>query len=127
MVFSFMLIMSMEQRRERLEGQQAPDTHSIGSTSSLAAVPEEAIGKMIKNKDRIYLMFGNDWYDPQTDLDKLERDKKIQVFTAPDGSPKKYLYLEDDRTKKVLLVEYLSAFDRLSRNGIHIAFSEPLK
>lgn len=126
MVFSFMLLMSTSENQPTLPGQKGP-RHEDAGRSRLAAVSFEKIGRLVKRGDGIYLKFDNTFYNPVTEMDRLEADQRIAILGARDGSEKRVLYLEEDPAHPVLLTEYLHAFQHLSRRGIGIAFAERIK
>jgi len=127
MVFSFMLLMTTSEKQQTLPGQTGPQQHKDAGRSRLAAVPLEKIAGLVKKDGGLCLKFGRAYYDPATDLDRLEADERIAVLCEPDGGEKRVLYLEEDTSHKVLLTEYLGAFQHLSRRGIGIAFAERIK
>ncbi len=125
MVFSFMLMMSMEDRYDRLIGQLAPDKqeHQTGK-STLTAINIENIGSLKKTNGQLYLVFQDTAYDPLAEVGKLVEDNRVVILSNNDGQEKKYIYLEETNSDNVLLTEYLSAFQNLSSKGISVAFAE---
>ena len=126
MVFSFMLMMSMEERYDRLIGQLAPDLQQEQKTgrSTLATVSSDKIGHLKKSGERLFLVFQDVSYDPESEAEKLIQENRIVILKGSDGQEKKSIYLEEDNSGKVLLTEYLSAFQNLSNKGISVAFAE---
>ena len=126
MVFSFMLMMSMEDRYDRLLGQLAPDKQPEQQTgqSTLTAVGVENIGSLKKTNGQLYLVFQDTAYDPLSEVKRLVEDNRVVILSNKDGQEKKYIYLEETNSDKVLLTEYLSAFQNLSSKGISVAFAE---
>ena len=126
MVFSFMLMMSMEDRYDRLIGQLAPDKKPEQQTgqSTLAAVSSDKIGTLKKSNGQLYLIFQNTAYDPHSKVDQLVDDNRVVILSSKDGQEKKYIYLEETNSDEVLLTEYLAAFQNLSNRGISVAFAE---
>lgn len=127
MVFSFMLLMTTGERKSTMPGQTAPQQHSTTGRALLAAVPLEKIAKLARKGGNLYLKFGNEFYHPDRDVDRLEKDHRIALISDKDGRQKRVLYLEEDKTNKVLLAEYLEAFQHLSLKGIGVAFAERVK
>jgi len=127
MVFSFMLLMTASDRQRSIPGQTGPRQHDDTGRSRLAAVPLEKIAGLTKKEGGLYLRFGSAFYDPSRDLDRLEADHRIALITETDGQQRRVLYVEEDKTHKVLLAEYLEAFEHLSRKGIGVAFAERIK
>jgi hypothetical protein len=127
MVFSFMLLMTTGERKSTMPGQTAPQQHETSGRSLLAAVPLEKIARLARKDGSLYLKFGNEFYHPGRDVDQLEKDHRIVLLSDKDGRQKRVLYLEEDKTNKVLLAEYLEAFQHLSLKGIGVAFAERIK
>ncbi|MBC8466311.1 MAG: hypothetical protein H8D55_00585 [Deltaproteobacteria bacterium] len=127
MVFSFMLLMTAGERKSTMPGQTGPQQHDAIGRSLLAAVPLEKIAKLAKENGSLYLRFGSTLYHPGRDVDRLEKDQRIALISDKDGRQKRVLYLEEDKTNKVLLAEYLNAFQHLSLKGIGVAFAERIK
>ncbi len=110
-----------------MPGQTAPQQHSTTGRALLAAIPLEKIAKLARKGGNLYLKFGNEFYHPDRDVDRLEKDHRIALISDKDGRQKRVLYLEEDKTNKVLLAEYLEAFQHLSLKGIGVAFAERVK
>lgn len=127
MVFSFMLLMTTGERKSTMPGQTGPQQHDATGRSLLAAVPLEKIARLAKKDGSLYLKFGSVFYHPGRDVDRLEKDHRIALISDKDGRHKRVLYLEEDKTNKVLLAEYLEAFQHLSLKGIGVAFAERIK
>lgn len=127
MVFSFMLLMTTGERKSTIPGQTGPQQHDAIGRSLLAAVPLEKIGRLAKKDGSLYLKFGSEFYHPGRDVDRLEKDDRIALISDKDGRQRRVLYLEEDKANKVLLAEYLEAFQHLSLRGIGVAFAERIK
>lgn len=127
MVFSFMLLMTTGERKSTIPGQTGPQQHNAIGRSLLAAVPLEKIGRLAKKDGSLYLKFGSEFYHPGRDVDRLEKDDRIALISDKDGRQRRVLYLEEDKANKVLLAEYLEAFQHLSLRGIGVAFAERIK
>jgi hypothetical protein len=127
MVFSFMLLMTTGERKGTLPGQAGPQRHEQPGRSRLAAVPLEKIAKLARKNGRLYLKFGNDFYRPEKDVQRLLEDHRVALIPQKDGGEKRVLYLEEDKSTRVLLAEYLEAFQYLSLKGIGVAFAERIK
>ncbi|BBO86025.1 hypothetical protein DSCO28_65910 [Desulfosarcina ovata subsp. sediminis] len=127
MVFSMMVLMSVDEGRQGMRGQITPRKAGRSSRSTIAFVSPDRIGRLTMEDGSIWLRFGADWYKPEADAELLERNGRISVVTNGGGGQKRVLYLEEDRTNKVLLADYLMAFQALSRQGINVAFVERVK
>ena len=110
-----------------MPGQTAPQQHDTSGRSLLAAVPLEKIARLAKKDGSLYLKFGSVFYHPERDVGRLEKDHRIALISDKDGRQKRVLYLEEDKANKVLLSEYLEAFQHLSLKGIGVAFAERIK
>jgi hypothetical protein len=126
MVFSFMLMMSMEERYDRLIGQMAPEKQKEQESgqSTLVAINNDNIGRLKKSNGKLYMVFQNRAYDPLSEIEQLAEDQHIVSLYSDDGQEGKYIYLEQTNSDKVFLHEYLSAFQSLSSRGISVAFAE---
>jgi len=127
MIFSFMLLMTTEERRNSIPGQEGPQKHDATGRSVLTAVPVEKIGQLAKKDGQLYLKFGKELYHPGRDLNRLKEERRISVVSDKDGRQNRVLYLEEEKANKVLLAEYLAAFQYLSQQGIGVAFAERVK
>ena len=127
MVFSFMLLMTTGEKKSTIPGQASPQRHEHPGRSRLAAVPLEKIATLARKNGRLYLKFGNDFYSPEKDVQRLLEDQRIALIPQKDGGQKRVLYLEEDKSTRVLLAEYLEAFQYLSLKGIGVAFAERIK
>ena len=110
-----------------MPGQTAPQQHETTGRSLLTAVPREKIARLARKEGNLYLKFGNEFYHPERDVGRLENDHRIALISDKNGRQKRVLYLEEDKTNKVLLAEYLEAFQHLSLKGIGMAFAERVK
>lgn len=127
MVFSFMLLVTAGEMKDAVSGQSGPEQKEASGRSTLAAVSSAKIGRLVKKSNEIFLAFGKEFYHPQKDVKRLEKDGRLAVIAGKDGYQKKLLYLEADQAKKVLLSEYLAAFQYLSEHGIGVAFAKRFK
>ena len=127
MVFSFMLLMTTGEKKSTIPGQASPQRHEHPGRSRLAAVPLEKIAKLARKNGRLYLKFGNVFYHPEQDVHRLLVDHRIALVPQKDGGQKRVLYLEEEKSTRVLLAEYLAAFQYLSHEGIGVAFAERIK
>lgn len=127
MVFSFMLLMTVDEKRQTMPGQTAPERRESSGHSSLVVVPEEKIGHLTKKDGELYLKFDSTLYHPRWDVTRLEKEQRVSVTFDKEGGKKRVLYLGEDRANQVLLAEYLNAFQYLSRQGIGVAFAERVK
>ncbi|MCD6292480.1 MAG: hypothetical protein J7M09_03365 [Deltaproteobacteria bacterium] len=126
MVFSFMLLMTTEERRTHPSGQKAPQSSKVGY-SQIAEVDPVNIGRLEKDEQGLILIFGDQIYHPLQDLKLLTADGRITVSQQGYGSGERTLYLAADNAQKVSLVEYLKAFSWLGEQGINIAFADKVR
>ncbi|NOY69161.1 MAG: hypothetical protein GXP53_06665 [Deltaproteobacteria bacterium] len=124
MVFCFMLLMSASEVTRSMSGQQSPETRKAASGSTLISVSVENIGRLVQKDGAVYLMFGNVLYSPVTDIGRLTTDGRVEKTTGKNGENKRVLYIEANSSGRVLLSEYLSAFEALNQQGISVAFAE---
>lgn len=124
MVFCFMLMMASQDTRQSKQGQDSPEKQDSAASSSMAQVSVESIGQLVKQNGKIYIKYGKILYSPKEDVDKMDTDGRVMTITGKDGMEKKVLYIEETNDQQVLLTEYLSAFQYLSKNGIGVAFAE---
>jgi len=127
MVFSFMLLIASTKPQNPVSGQTAPEQNDASGRSTLASVSFEKIGRLARKDNQLFLVFGKEPYHPKKDLNRLEQDGRIAVVQDSHGGKKKFIYIEEDRSNSVLLSEYLSAFQYLSRQGIGVAFAKRIK
>lgn len=123
MVFSFMLLMTTEERHARQHNQRAPES-TKASRSQLAEVAFNAIGHLEKDGGEIAMFFADQEYFPLRDLDKLTADGRIIISKTENGAVKRVLYLSTEDADKLSLAEYLSAFSFLGEHGIDVAFAD---
>jgi hypothetical protein len=98
-------------------GGQKKSTESTYST-----VAGKSIATLEKRGSKIFLLFGKDLYDPEKDLKKLEKDKRIVV--KKDGEKlEKVLYIWKTDGENILLSHYLETFKYFSQHNISIAFA----
>lgn len=122
MVFSFMLLMSMEQAKDI---QKAPE-QKTGHSSDYSILTKENIAQLVVVNSKLYLKFDKTLYDPISQLEKLKNDGRVQV--KQNGNIKKnIIYVLREGNENVSLLEYLDTFKILSRNNIHIAFAKEIK
>ncbi|SDU57040.1 hypothetical protein [Desulfobacula phenolica] len=118
MVFSFMLIMSLEQPGS---AQAAPDRKKRGG-STFSKLAKQRLATLENRDSKIYLRFGKDIYDPQTDLKRLEQDKRI-VIKKQGKTIQKILYIKKTKDNNISLSQYLETFKSFSDHNISIAFA----
>ncbi len=126
MVFSFMLLMTTEERHSRSSSYRAPQNAAAGH-STLARVRPAAIGRLEKRGGGIVLVFAGKSYDPVRDVAGLERDGCVSGRRNEEGVEQPTLYLAADNAGQVSLAEYLEAFRSLGEHGINVAFAERVK
>lgn len=125
LIFSFVILLTYEQKVRRQAIQESPKEVSQGR-SSLVTLKNKEIGKLIKRDGNIYLLFGEKSYQPDKDIASLEKAgiiKKIQK----EGKDTKVLYIEEEPQSRIYLREYLETFATLSDQGIDIAFARKVK
>ncbi|MBN2705712.1 MAG: hypothetical protein JXR89_04640 [Deltaproteobacteria bacterium] len=126
MVFTFMLLMTTEERRSREAELKAPRSHQTGN-SRFAAVENHKIGHLEKNGSEIKLVFAGRSYHPWRDLKALREDGRISRLKQAEGGEEEVIYLAADNINHVSLAEYFTAFRYLGEQGINIAFAEKLR
>lgn len=126
MVFSFMLLMTTQERHSHQPGQKAPQSSKLGR-SQIAEVEPVKIGRLEKGDQGLVLIFADQTYHPWQDIDRLTTDGRITFSQREDGGSDQTLYLAADNAQKVSLVEYLEAFSFLGEKGINVAFAEKVR
>jgi len=126
MVFSFMLLMTTEERHSHKADQNAPQSSKLGR-SQIARVASINIGQLEKGEQGIVMVFEGQRYNPLQDVERLTRDGRITVSRQLDGSYSRTLYLVAENAQKVSLVEYLKAFSFLGEQGINVAFADEVR
>ncbi len=124
LVFSFVILLTYEQKMKYVSAQKSPKEISRG-TSSLVSLENRQIGKLIKRDGKIFLMFGDRVYSPDTDISILDIAGIIKT-RVQNGREEKVLYIEEDPQSHIYLREYLDTFSALSHQGIDIAFAKRL-
>lgn len=127
MVFSFMVLMSSHELVKRAGESAQSITQESPGQSSLVSVADHSLGRLVKKGTQIYIVFGNDFYSPITDIQRMETDSRISIVQGKDGKTQKVIYLEEKQSSKVLLEEYLQTFKTLSDRGVGVAFSERIE
>ena len=123
MVFSFMLLMTTEERHAGSPSRQAPQSMKAGR-SEMATVAPANIGRLERKGEGLVLVFAGQRYDPVKDFAQLEKDGRITSGPGPDGRSKRTLYLDAGDADLVSLAEYLNAFRFLGERGVSVAFAE---
>ncbi len=123
MVFSFMLLMTTEERHARSHNLQAPES-AKAATSQLAEVAATAVGRLEKSGDDVVMIFAGKRYLPLHDLEKLIADGRITTSKSKNGEVRQVIYLSTDDADKLSLAEYLAAFSFLGDHGISVAFAD---
>ncbi len=126
MVFSFMLLMTTEERHSRQYEQKAPQSSKVGR-SQVARVALINMGRLEKGEHGIILVFEGQKYNPLQDIERLTADGRITVAPQLDGSSERTLYLIAENAQKVSLAEYLQAFSFLGEHGINVAFADEVR
>ncbi|MBW1854370.1 MAG: hypothetical protein JRF49_11485 [Deltaproteobacteria bacterium] len=125
LIFSFVILLTYEQKVRRQTIRKSPEEVSQGR-SSLVTLKNKEIGKLIKRDGRIYLLFGEKSYRPDTDIASLEKEGIVKTIQR-DGKEAKMLYIEEEPRSRIYLREYLETFSALSDQGIDIAFARKVK
>jgi len=125
LIFSFVILLTYEQKVRRQTIQKSPEEVSQGR-SSLVTLKNKEIGKLIKRDGIIYLLFGEKSYRPDTDIASLEKEGILKTIQR-DGKEAKMLYIEEEPQSRIYLKEYLETFAALSDQGIDIAFARKVK
>jgi len=123
MVFSFMLLMTTEERHARRHQQRAPES-TKASRSQLAEIAFNAIGRLEKDGGEVAMFFAGHEYFPLHDLKKLTADGRITVSKTENGEVRQVIYLSTADADKLSLAEYLAAFSFLGEHGINVAFAD---
>jgi len=126
MVFSFMLLMTTEERHAHRAQSPAPQTLKAGR-SEMASVRTTNIGRLEKRGGGLVLLFAGQAYDPVKDFARLEKDGRITATPGPDGKPRRTIYLDAGDADLVSLAEYLETFRFLGEQGVNVAFAERVK
>ncbi len=125
LIFSFVILITYEQKVRKLVIEESPREVSQGR-SSLVTLKNKEIGRLVKRNGKIYLLFGEKSYRPDTDLNLLEKlgiIKKIQK----EGKESRVLYIAEEPQSRIYLNEYLETFAALSDQGIDIAFARKVR
>lgn len=123
MVFSFMLLMTMDEKQKNMPVQTAPDQENSSSRLATALVPSAQVGLLGKKNGAVTLFFDDVTYNIVTDIDKMNADNRF-VLKQEDGTQVKVLYLREDAHHKLMLDEYFTASQGLSDQGIRVVFVE---
>ena len=107
--------------------QPGPEKNRLPATTTLAAISPEKLGRLVKENNTVFLVYGSSRYRPAQDAEKLEADGRIAITVDEKGAKRKMLYLEEQQTRGVLLSEYLSTFAHLGDLGIGVSFAERVK
>lgn len=126
MVFCFMLLMAAHETSQTTAGQASPEQAPAAANSGIAGVAKEKLGILFKDEGEIFIQFENSRYSPEKDIDRLRADRRLVTSTETDGEKKFLLYIKESGSHQLMLSEYLSAFQHLSRSGIGVAFAEPI-
>ena len=122
--FSFIILVTYEVRIQRERARRSPGITSIGS-SSLMKVKREKIGKLVKKRGTLSLVFGGKIYRPDEDLKLLAQAGIIKTIKNEMGKETKNIYVAEDPQSRIYLREYLETFKKLSDQGIDISFARP--
>ncbi len=123
MIFSFMLLMTMDERIAALQGKKAPQ--QVEATSSLATVAHGVVGQLRKKDGRLVLSFAGCDYKPDSYTELADAGVIVEQDNGK-GQVVKTIYIQKEDNSAVLLSEYLTAFTALNKQGISVAFAEVL-
>ena len=123
MVFSFMLLMTMDERQKNMPVQTAPDQEARSSRDATAVVMASKVGLLGKQDGLVRLIYNDGSYALPTDIDQLLADKRLEK-DVEDGVTVQILYVREDVRHKLLLDEYFTASKELSDRGIRVVFVE---
>ena len=62
-------------------------------------------------------------YNPEHDLEKLKKDKRIVIVKKTGEKEQKFLYIKKKDQEDISLFEYLETFKKISQKNISIAFA----
>ena len=123
MVFSFMLLMTMDEKQKDMPVQTAPDQETSSSRAATAVVSSSQVGLLGKMDGNITLFYGDKTYNIATDVAQLITDERF-VLKDEDGQEVQILYVREDLQNKLMLEEYFNATKALSEQGIRVVFVE---
>jgi len=127
MIFSFMVLISGQAMKKNIQQQdQSMISRNKSKDSTLEQINNKFLGRLVSKNNRLFIVFDQQYFDPITDISKMESKGYIQTKSLTDGTINKRIFLERNKTSDVLLEDYLCIFQTLSRKGIAVAFSERL-
>ncbi|MEA3465668.1 MAG: hypothetical protein U9R29_06640 [Thermodesulfobacteriota bacterium] len=126
-IFVFVLLMTLHQVQGATEQTTAPTTNQPQENSLVKSINQQQFGVLVKVDDQLVLQFGDQYFRPQQDLEQLLASPYLLSETDATGHERKVLYLDADHGQQVLLTEYLSSFQSLSRAGIDVAFAKRME
>lgn len=127
MIFTFMVLLTTEERRNGLAGQTAPAKQPTSSRASLIAVERDQIGTLVMVDKQLVVRFDRKDYHPSQDIDALLADGCIAHLPQQGGGEKRILYIAEQTQHAVSLNAYLATFNALADEGITVAFTEQLR
>ena len=123
MVFSFMLLMTMDEKQKKMPVQTAPEQETSSSRLAATVVLTSKVGLLGKKAGKITLFYGDKSYDIATNIGQMIADDRF-VIKREDGREVKMLYVREDLQNKLMLEEYFLATKALSEQGIRVVFVE---
>ncbi len=123
MVFSFMLLMTMDEKQKNMPVQTAPDQENSSGRAATALVSGAKVGLLGKKEGAITLFYGEETYNLASEIDRMISDDRL-VTKVEDGVEVQILYVREDLQNKLLLEEYFMASKGLSEQGIRVVFVE---
>lgn len=127
MIFTFMVLLTTEERRNGMAGQTAPASQPTSSRATLTAVQRDQIGTLALEQGQLMLRFGRTLYHPRHDIQELIAAGCVAHLPSEDGGEKRVLYIDEQAQQAVSLNDYLQAFKALADEGITVAFTEQVQ
>jgi len=127
MIFTFMVLLTTEERRNGMAGQTAPASHPTSSRASLTAVERDQIGTLAMAGEQLVLNFADKTYHPSRDVNALLADGCVAHLPLQNGDENRVLYIAEQTQQAVSLEAYLAAFKALADEGITVAFAEKVR
>lgn len=127
MIFTFMVLLTTEERRNGMAGQTAPASQPTSSRASLTTVARDQIGSLAMVGEQLVLNFADKTYHPSRDIEALIADGCVGHLPGEDGREKRVLYIAEKGQQAVSLDAYLRAFKSLADAGITVAFTEQVQ
>lgn len=118
-IMIFVMLVAYEQKVKGGDKSPGPPIPENGGGTII--LPKGDVGELMKENDKIFLVFGNSKFDP-TDEKQLNTLIAGPWIKEKDGKKVMYLNLKEASNSRVLLNEYFSAFNEISRRNIEVVF-----